>query len=78
MQSHDVIYTGDEIDCHALSFHDSTPDLPSAGHDLSLAKAYIKELEGMFPEMTLLDANTVMPCTETARQVIVGAPIWKA
>lgn len=30
------------------------------------------------PEMTLLDANSVIPCTETARLVIVGAPIWKA
>jgi hypothetical protein len=30
------------------------------------------------PEMTLLDANTVMPCTEVSRGVIVGAPIWKA
>ena len=30
------------------------------------------------PEMTLLDANTVMPCTEAARQVITNAPVWKA
>jgi len=52
-----IINIGDEIDCHALSFHDSNPDLPSAGHELSLAKEYIKELEGMFPEMTLLDSN---------------------
>jgi hypothetical protein len=30
------------------------------------------------PEMTLLDANTVMPCTEAARLVIIEAPVWKA
>jgi len=37
-----IINIGDEIDCHALSFHDSNPDLPSAGHELSIAKEYIK------------------------------------
>jgi len=30
------------------------------------------------PEMTLLDANTVMPCTETSKNVIVSAPIWRS
>ena len=29
-----VVNIGDEIDCHALSFHDSNPDLPSAGDEL--------------------------------------------
>ena len=52
-----IINIGDEIDCHALSFHDTNPDLPSAGHELSLAKEYIKELENIFPQMTLLDSN---------------------
>jgi len=52
-----IINIGDEIDCHALSFHDTNPDLPSAGHELSLSKEYIKELELIFPEMTLLDSN---------------------
>jgi len=52
-----IINIGDEIDCHALSFHESNPDLPSAGHELSIAKEYIKELENIFPEMTLLDSN---------------------
>ena len=42
-----VINIGDEIDCHALSFHDTNPDLPSAGHELSLAIEYIKELENI-------------------------------
>ena len=52
-----IINIGDELDMHALSFHDTNPDLPSAGHELSLAKEYIKELENIFPEMTLLDSN---------------------
>lgn len=30
------------------------------------------------PELTLLDANTVIPCTEVARVNIVGCPVWKA
>jgi len=30
------------------------------------------------PEMTLLDANTVVQCSEQARQVITDAPVWKA
>ena len=52
-----IINIGDEIDCHALSFHDTNPDLPSAGHEFSLSKEYIKELENIFPQMTLLDSN---------------------
>lgn len=30
------------------------------------------------PEMTLLDANTVMPCSETSRQNITNCAVWKA
>jgi Icc-related predicted phosphoesterase len=52
-----IVNIGDEIDCHALSFHDHNPDLASAGHELVKAKDFIKELEGIFPEMTLLDSN---------------------
>ena len=36
-----VVNIGDEIDCHAISMHDSNPDLPSAGDELELAKAEI-------------------------------------
>jgi len=52
-----IVNIGDEIDCHALSFHDHNPDLASAGHELARAKDFIKELEGIFPQMTLLDSN---------------------
>ena len=46
-----VVNIGDEIDQHGLSFHDSDPDLPSAGDELKLTKAYIKDLEKIFPKM---------------------------
>jgi len=52
-----IINIGDEIDSHALSFHEHNPDLFSAGHELAKSKEYIKELESIFPEMTLLDSN---------------------
>jgi len=52
-----VVNIGDEIDQHGLSFHDSDPDLPSAGDELKLTKAYIKDLEKIFPKMKLVDSN---------------------
>lgn len=52
-----VLNLGDEADAHALSFHDTNPDLPSAGDELRLAKTELHELEKIFPEMTLLHSN---------------------
>ena len=52
-----VLCAGDECDAHALSMHDSDPDLPSAGDELRLAKEVMHELEKIFPEMTLLHSN---------------------
>ena len=43
--------------CHAMSFHDSDPDLPSAGDELQNAIKYLKELYVLFPEMDLVDSN---------------------
>ena len=40
-----------------MSFHDSDPDLPSAGDELKLSIPVIKQLEKMFPKMDLLDSN---------------------
>ncbi len=43
-----VILSGDEVDNHAISFHDSDPDLSSAGDELQKAiKALKKELESI-------------------------------
>lgn len=52
-----VVCLGDELDKHAMSFHDSDPDLPSAGDELKKALPVIRELENMFPEMDLIDSN---------------------
>ena len=52
-----VICLGDELDKHALSFHDSDPDLDSAGPELEKALPLVKELHKMFPEMDIIDSN---------------------
>jgi len=52
-----VLNLGDEADAHALSMHDSDPDLMSAGDELIAAKKKLHKLEKIFPEMTLLHSN---------------------
>lgn len=52
-----VICLGDELDKHSLSFHDSDPDLMSAGDELRAALPVIKKLHEMFPVMDLVDSN---------------------
>lgn len=52
-----VIHGGDEVDNHALSFHDSDPNLDSAGPELHKARAVIKQLEELFPVVELVHSN---------------------
>lgn len=52
-----VINIGDLLDFHAISMHEHNPDLPSAGHELDIAREYVKELEAIFPEVTEVDSN---------------------
>ena len=52
-----IINLGDEVDYHAISYHESNPDLPSAGEELLQARAAMKQLERIFPKMILLDSN---------------------
>lgn len=52
-----IICLGDELDKHALSFHDSDPDLPSAGDELRLALPIIAQLKEIFPVMDILESN---------------------
>lgn len=52
-----VVNLGDETDYHALSFHDSDPNLDSAGAELEKAKTWLKKLERMFPEQLVCDSN---------------------
>lgn len=53
----EVISIGDEIEYSALSFHDSDPDLPSAGHELELAIKELRKLYKLFPAVKIIDSN---------------------
>lgn len=52
-----VINLGDELDKHAMSFHDSDPDLMSAGDELAASLPVMAELNKIFPRMLLCDSN---------------------
>jgi len=52
-----VVCLGDELDKHALSYHDSDPDLPSAGDELRKSLPVIKELFALFPKMDVIESN---------------------
>lgn len=52
-----IICLGDELDKHALSYHDSDPDLPSAGDELRKSLPVIAELHTMFPVMDIIESN---------------------
>lgn len=52
-----VISIGDEADYHALSFHDSDPNLDSAGMELERAKVVLAELYDLFPQMLVCHSN---------------------
>jgi hypothetical protein len=52
-----VISVGDEVDFHALSFHDSDPDLMSAGDELAEAIEELQPIYKLFPKMDLVDSN---------------------
>lgn len=53
----DIVCIGDETDFHALSFHDSNPDLPSAGDELKRAIKELKKLYRLFPRCTVVESN---------------------
>jgi len=52
-----IVNIGDELDYHAISFHDSDPELFSPGQELKEGKACIKKLASLFPKMYLLESN---------------------
>lgn len=52
-----VVQIGDETDGHAISFHDSSPELDSAGVELEKAKLGLERLHDLFPNMLLCDSN---------------------
>lgn len=52
-----VISVGDEVDGQALSYHESNPDLPSAGDELEEAIEFFKPIYNLFPTVDLVDSN---------------------
>ena len=52
-----VVCLGDEVDHHALSFHDSSPDLDSAGPELNKAINLLQKIYELFPEVDVLESN---------------------
>jgi hypothetical protein len=52
-----VICIGDEVVFHDLSFHDSDPDLDSAGVELDKAIQGLKPIYKLFPKVTVVESN---------------------
>lgn len=52
-----VVCLGDELDFSALSYHESSTELPNANDELNLAKKYLKELFKIFPKVDVLESN---------------------
>jgi len=52
-----VICMGDLVDNHAISYHESSPELRSAGDELEESIEYIQQLTGIFPKMEILQGN---------------------
>lgn len=52
-----MCHVGDEIDGHAISFHDSDPELFSPGHELDLSIERLSHWVDAFPKLMLLESN---------------------
>ncbi len=52
-----VVNLGDELDYHAMSYHDSDPNLDSAGVELRKGRKWLNSLERVFPNMLICDSN---------------------
>lgn len=52
-----VVNAGDELDMHAMSFHDSDPNLDSAGPELERGKLVMEQLHRVFPKMLVCSSN---------------------
>ena len=68
-----VVNLGDEIDSHAMSFHQSDSDLLSAGNELKLSIKKLSNLYKLFPETKVLDSNHGSMCIRKAKHN--GIPI---
>lgn len=52
-----VVCIGDEADFHALSYHESNPDLAAAGEELSQAIEALKPIYKLFPKCIVIESN---------------------
>lgn len=52
-----IVCIGDEVDFHDLSYHESNPDLSSAGDELEQAIEELRPIYKMFPEVTVIESN---------------------
>lgn len=52
-----VVCSGDELDYHAISFHEHNPNLLSPSDELQTAINRIKPLFSLFPKMDILESN---------------------
>ena len=52
-----VVNAGDELDYHALSFHDADPNLDSAGTELEKGKVFMHDLERLFEVQLICGSN---------------------
>ena len=55
-----IICIGDELDFHAMSFHESDQSLYSAGEELKRGREVIWQVEELFPKMALVHSNHVI------------------
>ena len=52
-----MLHIGDELDFHAISFHDSDQELLSAGDELELSIERLQAWVKAFPDLMLLESN---------------------
>lgn len=52
-----VVCIGDELDYHAMSFHDSHPGLLSPSFELAAGRKVLRAIESLFPEVNLVSSN---------------------
>ena len=52
-----IVCIGDEADFHALSYHESNPDLLSAGDELQKAVEHLKPIYKLFPKTIVIESN---------------------
>lgn len=53
----DVVCIGDEIDGHALSYHEHDPDLPAAEDEFCTAVEGLRPIYKLFPKVTVIESN---------------------